>query len=63
MLLSRRCPQNAVYILLDDASLAPKLAEVLCGTVWIGADRYDGMGKCRMSIEPCDAPAYRRYAL
>ena len=44
------------YILLDDASLAPKLAEVLCGTVWIGADRYDGM-----SIEPCDAPAYRRY--
>ena len=49
------------YILLDDASLAPKLAEVLCGTVWIGADRYDGMGKCRMSIEPCDAPAYRRY--
>ena len=49
------------YILLDDASIAPKLAEVLCGTVWIGADRYDGMGKCRMSIEPCDAPAYRRY--
>lgn len=33
------------YILLDDASIAPKLAEVLCGTVWIGADRYDGMGK------------------
>ena len=49
------------YILLDDASLAPKLAEVLCGTVWIGADRYDGMGKCRMTIEACDAPAYAHY--
>lgn len=49
------------YILLDDASLAPKLAEVLCGTVWIGADRYDGMGKCRMTIEACEAPAYAHY--
>lgn len=49
------------YILLDDASLAPKLAEVLCGTVWIGADRYDGMGKCRMTIEACEAPAYTHY--
>lgn len=49
------------YILLDDASLAPKLAEVLCGTVWIGADRYDGMGKCRMTIEACEAPAYEHY--
>lgn len=49
------------YILLDDASIAPKLAEVLCGTVWIGADRYDGMGKCRMTIEACEAPAYAHY--
>lgn len=49
------------YILLDDASLAPKLAEVLCGTVWIGADRYDGMGKCRMTVEACEAPAYVHY--
>lgn len=49
------------YILLDDASLAPKLAEVLCGTVWLGADRYDGMGKCQAEIEACDAPAYHIY--
>ena len=49
------------YILLDDASLAPKLAEVLCGTVWIGADRYDGMGQCHMTIEACETPAYAHY--
>lgn len=49
------------YIQLDDAALAPKLAETLCGTVWLGADRYSGMGKCRAAVEACEAPAYSVY--
>lgn len=34
------------YIILDDASLAEKVSEAFGDTVWIGADRYEGYGKC-----------------
>lgn len=34
------------YIAFDDPTFAPKLAEVFSRTIWIGADRYAGCGRC-----------------
>lgn len=34
------------YILLEDPALAEKICEVLSDTVWLGANRYEGFGKC-----------------
>jgi len=46
------------YILLDDPSLAPQIAEVFTDTVWLGADRYAGFGKCNVTLlEAAAAPA------
>ena len=38
------------YILLEDPSLAEAVAGALEGTVWLGADRCEGFGKCRRRI-------------
>ena len=46
------------YILLDDAELAPKIAEALSGTVWIGADRFEGYGKCSVTCKKAEAPGW-----
>ena len=46
------------YILLEDASLAPKLAEALKPVLWLGADRYEGYGQCEITLlEGVDHPA------
>jgi len=45
------------YILLDDPELAPKLAEAFGDEIWLGADRYEGFGKCSVALlEGADAP-------
>ena len=45
------------YICLEDEMLAPKIAEVLSGDIWLGADRYEGFGECSVeSIAPVGNP-------
>ena len=45
------------YILLKDPQLAPMLAQALGETVWLGADRYEGFGKCSVTaLEAVEAP-------
>lgn len=52
------------YILLKDPSLAPMLAEVLRGQLWLGADRYAGNGLCSVT-ELCGdvSPAWLRCSI
>lgn len=37
------------YILLGDTELAPNVAKVLSGDVWLGADRHSGFGRCHVA--------------
>ena len=47
------------YILLEDPSLAEAVAGALEGTVWLGADRCEGFGKCLVVFrEAVDQPAW-----
>lgn len=47
------------YILLENDTLAEKIAEVLSGTIWLGADRYEGAGQCKiLQRESADRPAW-----
>lgn len=47
------------YILLDRPKLAEKISQVLTGTVWIGADRYEGFGRCSIHLrEAVEKPAW-----
>lgn len=49
------------YILLDDSSLASYICQVFQDTVWLGADRYSGFGKCSVQeITAMDEPAWIR---
>lgn len=41
------------YILLENPDLANEIARALSDTVWLGADRYEGFGKC--SVTNCRA--------
>jgi len=36
------------YILLEDETLAPRLAGAFTPSIWLGADRYEGFGRCRV---------------
>ena len=48
------------YILLDDPALAPKIAQALGKTIWLGADRYAGFGKCEVTLlEAAERPAWQ----
>lgn len=38
------------YILLNDPALGPKLTQALGKTLWLGADRYAGFGKCEITL-------------
>lgn len=42
------------YILLKDAALAPRIAGVMDDTLWLGADRYAGFGKCSVELSVSD---------
>lgn len=47
------------YILFDEPDIAKAVSEVVSGTVWLGADRYDGFGKCTVTLrEATDIPAW-----
>lgn len=49
------------YILLDDAALAPLLARAFMPTIFLGADRYAGFGKCSVqALEITDEPDWMR---
>lgn len=46
-------------IRLDDPALAPQLAAALGDTLWLGADRYAGFGKCTVRLRVSgDPPAW-----
>ena len=47
------------YILLDDEKLASKIAEAFSGDIWIGADRYEGYGRCSVAnVEAVERPGW-----
>ena len=47
------------YILLDDETLASQIGEILSGDIWIGADRYEGYGKCAVTgVEAVGRPGW-----
>lgn len=47
------------YVLFDEPAIAQAVSTAISGTVWLGADRYDGFGKCAVTLsETADAPAW-----
>lgn len=47
------------YILLHDDSLSEPISSVFSHTVWLGADRFEGFGKCAVTrLECVDAPRW-----
>ena len=49
------------YIELDDPATAGMIAAALPETVWLGADRYGGFGKCSvLCCEAAESPPWRR---
>lgn len=49
------------YILLDDPELATVISSALTDTIWLGADRYDGFGKCSVTtLETAEDPAWTK---
>lgn len=47
------------YILLDDAALAEQITGAFGDTIWIGADRYEGYGKCTVErMESVERPGW-----
>ena len=47
------------YISLQNPNLAPELSSALPETVWLGADRYEGFGKCTVTLrETAEAPSW-----
>lgn len=47
------------YILLDDLELGEKLSQTLGKTLWLGADRYAGYGKCSVQVEAIPHPIWQ----
>ena len=44
---------------MQNPNLAPELSSALPETVWLGADRYEGFGKCTVTLrEPAGAPSW-----
>ncbi len=48
------------YIQLDDDALSAQLSACLHGTVWLGADRWGGFGRCTVTL--CEAVEAPRWA-
>lgn len=47
------------YMEVRDAGIAEKILEIFKGDVWIGADRYEGFGKCHVEfVEAVNGPAW-----
>ena len=50
------------YIWMDDPSLAEPIGRAFQKTVWLGADRYEGFGKCAvLLLESVEAPSWQDY--
>lgn len=47
------------YVLCGDPALEEKLAQALGKTLWLGADRYAGFGKCGVEVEAVPRPAWQ----
>lgn len=47
------------YVLPDDPALGEKLSQALAGTLWLGADRYAGYGKCSVQVDTVPRPAWQ----
>lgn len=47
------------YVLLDDLVLGEKLSRTLGKTLWLGADRYAGYGKCSVQVETAPCPVWQ----
>ena len=48
------------HVILKDVSLAPFISEAFTNFVWLGADRYEGYGQCKVELlEAVSVPAYR----
>lgn len=49
------------YILLKNKKFAEKIAEVFSDEVWVGADRFEGFGKCSVSfVKAQEEPKWRK---
>lgn len=49
------------YIVLEDNTLVEKVSAVFDDTVWLGADRFEGFGKCVVTcLESVDAPGWEK---
>ncbi|MCD7886942.1 MAG: RAMP superfamily CRISPR-associated protein [Clostridiales bacterium] len=46
------------YILADDPSVMEEITQSLPDVVWLGADRYEGFGKCSVTREAAERPAW-----
>ena len=47
------------YIFLDDPSFSEAVSGMLCETVWLGADRFEGFGRCTVTdVRPVGQPAW-----
>ena len=46
------------YITLDIPTLSPYIEECFEQTVWLGADRYQGYGKCKITCQPTALPSH-----
>ena len=49
------------YITLEDDKMAEKISAVFADAVWLGADRFEGFGKCAVTrLESVDAPDWEK---
>lgn len=49
------------YIILPDENMTPEISKAFTEHIWLGADRYEGFGKCEViSLDACDEPAWRK---
>lgn len=46
------------YILLENPELSEPITKALGRTVWLGADRYAGFGKCSVALETANRPSW-----
>lgn len=49
------------YIILSDENMASEISKAFTKHIWLGADRYEGFGKCEViSLDAYDEPAWRK---
>lgn len=49
------------YIILSDENMASEISKAFTEYIWLGADRYEGFGKCEViSLDVCEEPEWRK---